>query len=129
MKRYVDIGQGRRIKEIRGSVSQPAFAARLGVSLQGYLNYEYGKRVPPDPVLAKLSEMSGRSVEWILTGVEPGTVPADRAAETPAPYGLDDVTQKVVQMMARMSEGDKREVLKYASYRKHEAKKKLKEGA
>jgi transcriptional regulator with XRE-family HTH domain len=104
------------------------FAAALGISFAAYQNYEYGKRVPPGPVLAKLSEISGRSVDWILTGIEPGAG-ADRVAESRAPYGLDDVTAKVVDMLRGMDEEARRDVLKYAEKIKPFYKKKLKEGA
>jgi len=125
MKKYTEIGV--RIKELRGKSSQPAFASKIGVSLQGYLNYEYGKRVPPGPVLAKIAAICNTTTDWILSGGNNAS--ADRVAEPGGAYGLDDVTQRVVQMMGQMTKEDKREVLKYASFREQDAKKKLKEGA
>jgi transcriptional regulator with XRE-family HTH domain len=127
MEKYTEIGQ--RIKQLRGALSQRDFAEKLGLSLMGYQNYESGRRIPPGPVLSKIAALSGVTVDWILTGIELLTaVRSDRVAEEQKPYGLDDVTQKVVQMMARMTDEDKREVLKYASFREQDAKKKLKEG-
>ena len=68
---------GNRIKELRGSKSQAYFAKEIGVSLQGYLNYEYGNRVPPGPVLAKIAELCGVTTDWILTG-QKGRPESDR---------------------------------------------------
>lgn len=133
MKRYIEGEQGKRIKEIRGKTSQPEFASKLGVSLQGYLNYEYGKRVPPGPVLAKLAEISGRSVDWILTGMESGSG-ANRVAERPAPYGLDEVSRLILDTIKNMDEEGKRDVLRYSEKvkpyfsKQHRVKKSLKEG-
>ena len=61
---------GRRIREIRGlDVSQMQFALELGVS-QGQLSrYEKGRRSEIGAeVLMRLSRLSGRTIEWLLTG-------------------------------------------------------------
>jgi transcriptional regulator with XRE-family HTH domain len=61
---------GNRIKELRGERSMKSFADELNISFAAYQNYEYGKRIPPGEVLIKLAQISGRSVDWILTGKE-----------------------------------------------------------
>jgi len=60
---------GRRIREIRGlDVSQMQFALELGVS-QGQLSrYEKGRSEIGAEVLMRLSRLSGRTIEWLLTG-------------------------------------------------------------
>jgi DNA-binding transcriptional regulator YiaG len=62
---------GRRIREMRGfELNQAQFADRLGVS-QGQLSrYEQGSSEMGADVLLRLSRMSGKSIEWLLTGVE-----------------------------------------------------------
>jgi transcriptional regulator with XRE-family HTH domain len=62
---------GRRIREIRGfQLNQAQFADRLGVS-QGQLSrYEQGNSQMGADVLLRLSRISGRSIEWVLTGEE-----------------------------------------------------------
>jgi DNA-binding transcriptional regulator YiaG len=60
---------GRRIRELRGyDTHQAQFAAELGVS-QGQLSrYEQGNSEVGAEVLLRLSRISRKSIEWILTG-------------------------------------------------------------
>jgi len=119
---------GHRIKGLRGDRPQTEFAKLLGISLQGYLRYEYGTRVPPGPVLSRLSEISGRSVDWILSGAESG---ADRVQETQADYGLDNESRMIMEMLKGMNKEQKRQALRFIEGQKllAEREKKLKEGA
>jgi len=60
-----------RICEVRastfGSRGRAKFARALGVSPSTYNYYEQG-RIPPMPVLLKMSEVSGVDLRWLLTG-------------------------------------------------------------
>ncbi len=60
---------GRRIRELRSiDTRQADFARRLGIS-QGQLSrYEKGKSEIGAEVLLRISQHSGRTMEWILTG-------------------------------------------------------------
>ncbi len=60
---------GRRIRELRGyDTNQAQFAAELGVS-QGQLSrYEQGSSEIGAEVLLRVSRISRKSIEWILTG-------------------------------------------------------------
>jgi len=60
---------GRRVRELRGyDTNQGQFAAEIGVS-QGQLSrYEQGRSEIGAEVLLRLSRISRRSIEWILTG-------------------------------------------------------------
>ena len=62
---------GRRIRELRGfDMTQQEFAERVGVS-QNYLStIEHGKVQIGSEVLLRISREFGRSMEWLLTGVE-----------------------------------------------------------
>lgn len=61
---------GNRIKFLRGeSRTQEEFAALLGISLSAYQRYEYGERLPPLPVITKLSKICDVRVTWIISGV------------------------------------------------------------
>ena len=62
---------GRRIREIRGFDSKQAeFARKLGVS-QGQLSrYEQGSSEVGAAVLLRLARITGKSIEWLLTGSE-----------------------------------------------------------
>lgn len=103
------------------------FAKQIGVSFPGYQNYEYGERVPPGPVLTRIAELCGVSVDWILTGQEAG---ADRVAQPDEPY-LDDLSKKIVDMLQGMNKEQKREALRFIEGQKllADREKKLKEGA
>jgi len=60
---------GRRLRELRGfDTKQADFAGELGIS-QGQLSrYEKGKSEIGAEVLLRISQQSGRSMEWVLTG-------------------------------------------------------------
>jgi len=60
---------GRRLRELRGfDTRQKDFARQLGIS-QGQLSrYEKGKSEIGAEVLLRISQHSGRSMEWVLTG-------------------------------------------------------------
>lgn len=53
---------------LRGALSQQSFAEELGVSFSAYQNYEHGRRVPPDHVLATIEKKYGVPKEWVLSG-------------------------------------------------------------
>lgn len=50
---------GRRIRNARGAASQEDFAAAIGVSRSALTNYEAGRRLPNDEVLARIAQASG----------------------------------------------------------------------
>jgi len=60
---------GRRIRGMRGfETNQSQFAKQLEVS-QGQLSrYEQGRSEIGAEVLLRLSRLSGKSIEWLLTG-------------------------------------------------------------
>jgi transcriptional regulator with XRE-family HTH domain len=62
---------GRRIRELRGfDVTQKEFAEHVGIS-QNYLStIEHGKVQVGSEVLLRISRTFGRSIEWLLTGVD-----------------------------------------------------------
>jgi transcriptional regulator with XRE-family HTH domain len=65
----VDLGSiGKRIKELRGSRTQEAFARLMGVSQAQLSKYELGQSAPPLGFLTRLAKDVGRSVDWILMG-------------------------------------------------------------
>lgn len=56
----------KRIREIRGPLSQREFAKRLKVSPMAVSMYERAERVPKDEVKIKLAELCGRTVQEIF---------------------------------------------------------------
>ena len=49
------------------ALNQKQLAGKLGVT-QPAISMYLDKRIPPAPVLLKLAKISGRSMEWFLTG-------------------------------------------------------------
>ena len=64
-------GIGRRIRQVRGfDLTQTEFASRIGVA-QSYLSaLERGQKEPGAAVLLAIKHEFGKSVDWLLTGVE-----------------------------------------------------------
>ena len=62
---------GRRIRQLRGfDTNQAEMAIVVGVS-QSYLSaIERGKKEPGAAVLYRIAKRYGKSIEWLLTGVE-----------------------------------------------------------
>jgi transcriptional regulator with XRE-family HTH domain len=59
---------GKRIRELRGDERQIDFARFLGIT-QGQLSkIERGALPPSVEVLIRLREISGTTIDWILTG-------------------------------------------------------------
>lgn len=69
----------KRIKVLRGELSQKDFADRLGISLRAYQNYESGERLPPADVIEKISELCQVTADFILMGKELVDRPAVRS--------------------------------------------------
>lgn len=59
---------GARIEQIRGSLSQEAFANSLGVSRKTIWRYEAGKLLPASEFIIKLYVVYKVQPLWILTG-------------------------------------------------------------
>jgi transcriptional regulator with XRE-family HTH domain len=62
---------GRRIRELRGfDLTQAELAHRIGVT-QGFLSeVERGQKEPGAAVLLAIGREFGKSVDWLLTGIE-----------------------------------------------------------
>jgi HTH-type transcriptional regulator/antitoxin PezA len=62
---------GRRVRELRGlETNQSDFASEIGIS-QGQLSrYEKGTSEIGAEALLRLARKSGKSIEWLLTGIE-----------------------------------------------------------
>ena len=63
---------GRRIREIRGfDLTQREFGNILGIGQAQVAKYEKGQSAPTVELLLRLKALSGKSIDWILSG---GTV-------------------------------------------------------
>ena len=62
-------GIARRIREIRGfDLNQGQFAKRLGISQAQLSKYERGQNIPTVEILLKLKAVSGKNIDWIVSG-------------------------------------------------------------
>jgi transcriptional regulator with XRE-family HTH domain len=62
---------GRRIREIRGfDLTQAQFGKSLGVGQNSVSRYEQGLAAPTLEILVRLKALSGRSIDWIVTGTD-----------------------------------------------------------
>jgi len=104
---------GDRIRGLRGDVSQTAFAERLSISLPTLQRYEYGERMPKGPVLERLSLVSGRSVNWILTGQERDGY---SVAEMGAVYDQDETMKRLMTLLRAMRKEEREKVLEYVEF-------------
>lgn len=55
-----------RAERTKKNISQSAFAAKLFISQQAYAKYELGKTSPNPEVLAKIADVLGVSVDYLL---------------------------------------------------------------
>lgn len=67
---------GRRLREVRGELSQAAFADKAGVHKNTLGGYERGER-SPDAEFLRALVMLGYNVNWVLTGEGPERIGAD----------------------------------------------------
>jgi transcriptional regulator with XRE-family HTH domain len=59
---------GRRIRKVRGKMTQTHFAKAIGVRKQNYISrYEHG-RIPSPNLLVRIAGHGRTSVDWLLTG-------------------------------------------------------------
>jgi transcriptional regulator with XRE-family HTH domain len=62
---------GRRVRELRGfDTSQAEMAYGVGVGQSHLSAIERGKKEPGVAVLFRIAKQYGKSIEWLLTGVE-----------------------------------------------------------
>jgi transcriptional regulator with XRE-family HTH domain len=61
---------GRRIAMLRNrlGLSQFAFARQAGISRNALITYERGDGVPKSGALARIAQVGGSSVDWLLNG-------------------------------------------------------------
>lgn len=61
----------KRIKEIRGTMTQKEFATRLGITPQAVINYEVHNRRPKGSVIQALCNVFGVNEAWLVDGEGP----------------------------------------------------------
>lgn len=62
---------GRRIRELRGfDMTQAEFADAIGVAQSYVSDIERGRKEPGAVVLFRIARLYGKTMEWLLTGVD-----------------------------------------------------------
>lgn len=69
MKELETVAIGIRIRQVRGSLTQAAFADRLGLERKSVIRYESGERAPDALALLRLMTEFGADPAWVLTGM------------------------------------------------------------
>lgn len=64
----ITLGLGDRLAQVRGQLTQEAFAKSLGISLRTYIRYESEERLPDAELVAKVGEVYGVDMAWLITG-------------------------------------------------------------
>lgn len=59
---------GRRIRFLRGTLSQEEFAAKVGISRPALANYETGRTIPKQKIIDKISEVFEVSSKFLTSG-------------------------------------------------------------
>ncbi|MEW6063228.1 MAG: helix-turn-helix transcriptional regulator [Nanoarchaeota archaeon] len=107
---------GNRIRELREKflLSQVDFARAIGVKQSAVSLYEKGKRLPDPEFLLNISEYSGASIEWLLTGMDKGQVRE----------GLRKEDKEIVKLYSQLNDKHKSLIREsMASFKKAEGKK------
>lgn len=97
MKKYSDIGK--RLKKLRGSLSQREFAKKIGLPHKTYQRYEYGEGIPKAHTLKKIAQKESVTVDWLLTGSLRSFEEMIRAKEMGVPISLQGLTSDEVRMV------------------------------
>ncbi len=88
-------------------LSQAAFAKKIGISKGALQYYEKGEREPSASTIKKIAEISGHSIDWLMT--------EERTFGFVSP---DDITCKIIQLLDGMEEEKRRDVLKHIKEKK-----------
>jgi transcriptional regulator with XRE-family HTH domain len=80
-------------------LSQRAFAASIGVTAVGYMNYERGRREVPTAVLRSLYKVYDIDPIWVMDG--PGDEPSMAALREPNLELFENLTRRIDEELAR----------------------------
>lgn len=116
------VGQRLRMAREHLGLTQKYVAESAGLTVRGYLNYEQGLRSAPAHLL-NIYSMLNVDTNWLLTGegeMMRGKGEAERvAAEAVEALSEDRMLEKIVLMLAEMSDDERREVFDHVSKAKH----------
>lgn len=67
---------GERIRAARGALTQSVLAARIRCDVSSYSRWERGDAEPSVASIVAISEATGASIDWIVTGRGEAPLPA-----------------------------------------------------
>ncbi len=103
---------GKRIRKIRGGLTQKQFAEILGIKQNYVSRYERG-RIPPPEVLVKIAEFGNVSIDWILVGREKVSEKMGlQIAEEYANYREEELDAALQKLIMKLTPEEKRALIK-----------------
>ncbi len=79
-------------------INQNQMAKMLNITQPAVSKYLKG-RIPPPFILLHLAELSGKTIEWILTGNTKGSSPLSKVAEEPKQYQTRNNLQEKINLL------------------------------
>jgi transcriptional regulator with XRE-family HTH domain len=101
---------GARIRHLRGSMSQTAFAELLGIRQEEISRFESGLRVPSVEFLVRLSGIHKVTLDWLVMGTTSGGEGAVREEESRLPQ-----EKKLLDHFRQLGKKDRTLVLSIAN--------------
>ena len=101
---------GARIRRLRGSMSQTAFAELLGIRQEEISRFESGLRVPSVEFLVRLSGIHKVTLDWLVMGTTSGGEGAIREEESRLPQ-----EKKLLDHFRQLGKKDRTLVLSIAN--------------
>ncbi|MDR2489140.1 MAG: helix-turn-helix domain-containing protein [Desulfovibrio sp.] len=93
---------GERLKKIRGSMSQAAFAARVGISKGALGGYERDENVPGTEAINKICSITCISVDWLITGGGQPCLEKDKSMETAHKVDAPANCQNCLELLTKL---------------------------
>lgn len=91
-----------RLRELRGSMSQSDFAAKIGVKQTSYSSWERGVKDPLAQTLVQISNTLGVSADWLL-GLSDERGLAQTAAPIQSTQSNSDLLAEIRALKTRVS--------------------------
>ena len=79
-------------------INQNQLAKMINITQPAISKYLKG-RIPPPFVLLHLAKLSGKSIEWILTGENDINAPAKKVSENPDTFGEKKTLEEKLKML------------------------------
>lgn len=99
---YIQIGK--RLKEIRGKLSQAAFGEKIGYGYGYVKNCEHGKK-PSLEYLHSVVEHYALSMDWLIYGIDP--ISSDKVQQTQKIEAISDPDLKrMIDILKELMESD-----------------------